>query len=150
MSIHRECNCNNHNSKKCDCHKQDRDKHDCHNHDCHKHDCHKHDCHKHDCNKCDNCDHHNHCDCCDNRECCDKRFRIRLGGLKSGLAFRLDQLSGCNIKLFIEGETKPVEGKLILVGTDFAELLLKNKVDKKNKFDQFLIVPFESIKLIES
>ena len=50
----------------------------------------------------------------------------------------------------MEGETKPVEGKLIMVGTDFAELLLKNNVSKKDKYDQFLTVPFESIKLIES
>lgn len=101
----------------------------------------------HVCNhhKCDKCTHHKKQYCY-----CDKKFRIRLGGLTSGLAFRLNQLTGCDIKLVIEGETMPIEGKLKLVGTDFAEILLQDNEEQENPCNQFLIVPFESIKFIES
>ena len=95
--------------------------------------------------------HHHQCTHHKQRYCyCDKKFRIRLGGLTSGLAFRLHQLTGCNIRLFIEGETMPVEGKLKLVGTDFAEISLRNHEERENRCNPFLIVPFDSIKFIES
>lgn len=105
--------------------------------------------------KCKTSKHHtNHNDCCGDRKCCDNRFRVRLGGLTNGMAFRLSQLVDCDVKLIIDGELDKIEGRLTLVGTDFVELLVRNKLDKKNIANRhckkFLTVPFESIKFIES
>jgi hypothetical protein len=100
------------------------------------------------------CCHHDHDfkhhDSFEGRLFCDDRFRVRLGGLKSGMAFRLRQLLDCDVKLLIAEEKEKIKGKIILVGTDFVEILINNDQFKSDCKMKTHIVPFESIKLIEN
>lgn len=170
---HNDCNClknrhqhnkfnfhrNNHHHDDCNYHKNDHHHDDCnclknrHRHD--KCNCHKNNHHHDDCN----CHKHNnhHDDCF-----CDDRFSVRLGGLTSGMSFRLRQLLDCDIKIIVAEENETIQGKLVTVGTDFIEVLVRDVRDEKEKKGkkrkkekcrctmQSRIVPFESIKFIEN
>ncbi|WP_394171956.1 hypothetical protein [Guptibacillus hwajinpoensis] len=91
-------------------------------------------------------DRHSKCD----RFICDDRFKVRLGGLQSGLNFRLRQLIDCEVKLTVEcgGECEEVIAKICFVGSDYVEI---RKVDSDpgdecevNKKDTF-IIPIKNI-----
>lgn len=164
MSINHECQCDDckkgHQHDKCNCHMNH------HHHDqckCQKND-HQHDkcqCQKnhHHCEKKDTdcCHHEKYNDCFENRCFNDDRFVVRLGGLTSGMAFRLRQLIDCDINIVVSEGNEKIQGKLVYVGTDFVEVV-KNAPDKKgikgNKKcgskKESRIVPFESIKFIEN
>ncbi|TCN27821.1 hypothetical protein [Mesobacillus foraminis] len=144
-----------------------------HHHDCdHHHDCgHHQDIQSHcNCRRCqDLCKHpvifdrriivDERCFCddkcfIDHHRClCDERFRLRLGGLEHGMAFRFRQLIGCLVKMDVEcGEAaEKVLANICSVGTDFVEVeVFKNK-DKANSGGKgkIRILPFESIGSIE-
>jgi hypothetical protein len=144
---------------KWDKHEHDHQRHDdcCssdHHHDDEKHkwDKHEHDHQWHD-DKKYKCDHkHNHAhhgkkhkrcyDLYPGSPCCDDRFAVRLAGLEGGLNFRLRQLIGDKVKLFVNApENTVISGTIVEVGGDFIELkptgLLNNLVTT--------LVPFENI-----
>ncbi len=83
-----------------------------------------------------------------NQHCfCSDQFRVRLSGLRGSLAFRLRQMLGCQVKVHFE-EGKCLQGRIELVGTDFLEIVVVQKVKYETKRKSFLI-PFDKIKWIE-
>ena len=155
---HKHDCCDKHNHHWHD--KDHSDKHDWHKHDCcDKHDHHWHDkdhSDKHDWDKHDCCDKHNHwkkhkkCyDLYPGSPCCDDHFSVRLAGLEGGLNFRLRQLIGKEIKLFLSSpEGTSITGVLVMVGGDYVEIK-PNKLQKKLPGVEYLtetiIVTFEQI-----
>ena len=141
-------NNHHHDDKKCKCDKHD---HDHHWHDDEWHNNHHHDDKKCKCDKHDH-DHHwkKHKRCFDlypGSPCCDDRFAVRLAGLEGGLNFRLRQLLGEDIELFvIAPEETVINGTIVEVGGDFVELKpkgLRNNIAKTSKGTT--IVSFENI-----
>jgi hypothetical protein len=172
MDKHHDCKCNRckkfkHHDDNCKCDRCNKFHHhhdNCHCNDCRKfHHHHHNDCHCDDCRKFDH-HHHNdcHCDDCkrfhshhhflDDRFICDDRFRFRLGGLTTGIAFRLRQLIDCKVRIIVDGEKKII-GKILFVGTDFIEVFADHDPDKKHRKDcdckKALILPFDAIKFFE-
>jgi hypothetical protein len=112
---------------------------------------------------------HNDCHCshCSghfrNRHLCSHDFRVRLGGLQGGLAFRFRQLLDCDVKLKVdcEGEEQEVNGRVCFVGTNFVEIRSKRKKAKlkrpgrckrkaiKGNKHRYRIIPFDKICSIE-
>lgn len=90
--------------------------------------------------------------CLDKRFICDNRFHLRLAGLQSGLAFRMRQLLDQDVKIQFEDEE--IEARIDHVGTDFVEVMMlpdkKVRRDKKDCKGKFRIIPFETIKWVES
>ena len=76
--------------------------------------------------------------------CCDDRFAVRLAGLEGGLNFRLRQLIGEEIELFVQApEQKIINGVIVEVGGDFIEL--KPTKTFKHFSKETTIVSFENI-----
>ncbi|OES45334.1 hypothetical protein [Domibacillus iocasae] len=101
-------------------------------------------------NGCRNCFKERMNDRFENRRLCDEQFRIRLGGLKSGMAFQMRQLMDSNVKIMFE-EGGSIQGKVHFVGTDFLEMVLLSKKGK-NKCDwekKHFYIPFDKIKWAE-
>ncbi len=114
---------------------------------------------------------HNNCERCRDRHhfysrhYCDSNFLVRLGGLHSGMAFRLRQLLDCRVKICLHtGEgSKIITAKLCMVGSDFIEvrrLVKKAKLKKtirtcnsqktkRSRPRNFRMIPFDTIKWIE-
>jgi hypothetical protein len=136
---HDNCHCN-------DCRRFDHRHHDCHCDDCRRFDHRHHDCH---CNDCKRSHSHHHFD---DRFICDDRFRFRLGGLTTGIAFRLRQLIDCKVKITVDGKKKII-GRIMFVGTDFIEVMTDHDPDRKHRKDcdckKALILPFDAIKFVE-
>ena len=70
------------------------------------------------------------------------------------MSFRLRQLLDCDVKIMVS-DNERIQGRLVNVGTDFAEVLMKEVTSKKRKKDckckmHSRIVPFESIMTIEN
>ncbi|TKD71051.1 hypothetical protein [Pseudalkalibacillus hwajinpoensis] len=97
-------------------------------------------------------DRHSKCD----RLICDDRFKVRLGGLQSGLNFRLRQLIDCDVILKFEcgGECKEIKARICFVGSDYVEIMehhshSENDEDeseqKKKKKKDHLIIPMKNI-----
>ncbi|MDQ0218904.1 hypothetical protein ELQ35_10490 [Peribacillus cavernae] len=67
---------------------------------------------------------------------CDDRFQIRLGGLQSGLAFRLRQLIDCDVRIKTEcgDRCEEFDAVICFVGSDFVEVnvLRDNDRDRDN------------------
>ena len=113
---------------------------------CHSN-CHCSNFHKHDYSPC-------HAECCSNHNCCcggrcrrdlcSPSFRTRLGGLQSGLNFRLRELLWCNIKFGLE-DGNEVKGRLISVGSNFVEILLESALENENCEIAVKIMDKESI-----
>lgn len=145
--MHHECQCNeckkfHHHHNQCNCHRNNHQHNQCNCHNNHYH------------SFKDSCHHEKHGDFFENRTFCDDRFAVRLGGLKHGMAFRLRQLLDCDIKINVVEENEKIHGKLVIVGTDFVEVLVNNEPkQRKQKCRgkmQSRIIPFESIKFIEN
>ncbi len=81
---------------------------------------------------------------------CDDNFRVRLSGLRSGMAFRLRQLIDCRVRMVLE-ENVRVHGKITFIGSDFVEIVSAVKKDKnKHEFTKkVLLVQFDQIKMVE-
>lgn len=81
---------------------------------------------------------------------CDDRFRIRLSGLRSSMAFRLRQLIGERVKVVLE-EEKIVQGRITFVGNDFIEIVVKVKKENHNHGfkKKVFLVQFDQIKWVE-
>ncbi|MCI2255041.1 hypothetical protein L2D08_11760 [Domibacillus sp. PGB-M46] len=115
-----------------------------HSHSHHLH----HDFHHH--GSCSRCGHghgnHHFMDRC----LCDDRFRIRLSGLRSSMAFRLRQLIGERVKVALE-EEKIVQGRITFVGNDFIEIVVKVKKENHNHGfkKKVFLVQFDQIKWVE-
>lgn len=112
----------------------------------------------------------------DDRFLCDNRFQLRLGGLQSGLAFRMRQLIDCEVRIKVDcgGESDEFGAVICFVGSDFVEVEVfedrdkdrdrdKNRVrDKDRDRDRgkkprkkrhyghkFRIIPLEHVKMVE-
>lgn len=118
-----------------------------------------HDHTKCDCNSCScyqsYCNHPTIYDkCLDDRYLCDKNFRLRLGGLYSGMSYRFRQLLHCTVKMEVDctEECSPILGEICYVGSDYIEVTL-TKYSQKGKHHKhkgkLLIIPFNTIKWIE-
>ncbi|MCP3762349.1 hypothetical protein NLX67_08090 [Domibacillus sp. A3M-37] len=86
----------------------------------------------------------------ENRSLCDDRFSVRLGGLKSSMAFRMRQLMDSNVKITLE-EGGDFQGEITFVGTDFVEIACLDK-KSKNKSDwkkKYFLIQFDKIKWVE-
>ncbi|MBY0095887.1 hypothetical protein [Mesobacillus maritimus] len=134
--------------------------HDHHHSFSHHSSCHHHGCKGHSHKDC-------HCSYCSGHfrfgHLCSHDFRVRLGGLQGGLAFRFRQLLDCDVKLNVdcEGEEKAVKGRVCFVGTNFVEIRSKRKQAKlkrsgsckrrtnKGKKYRYRIIPFDKICSIE-
>ncbi|WNS80356.1 hypothetical protein RRU94_23045 [Domibacillus sp. DTU_2020_1001157_1_SI_ALB_TIR_016] len=140
----------------CDC--QDFGKH--HQHSCgcnkgdsfsrfHSHNQHQHHDFRHQCS-CSRCGHGDGNRHFMDRCLCDDRFRIRLSGLRSSMAFRFRQLIGEHVKVALEGE-KIVQGRITFVGNDFIEIVVKVKKEKhKHEVKKkVFLVQFDQIKWVE-
>ncbi|MCI2255560.1 hypothetical protein L2D08_14395 [Domibacillus sp. PGB-M46] len=100
---------------------------------------------------CGGCKDFKHNDFLHDHHClCDDRFRFRLSGLRSSMAFRFRQLIGERVKVALE-EEKIVQGKIIFVGNDFIEIVVKVKKEKhKHEFKKkVFLVQFDEIKWVE-
>lgn len=83
--------------------------------------------------------------------CTCKKQGFRLTPLEFGLAQRLRPLVDTEVIVeFLNGEyTTEIEGTLLLVGTDFIELLVDPIVNKKKRKGRILYIPFHAIKWVE-
>ncbi|WP_017727761.1 hypothetical protein [Halalkalibacterium ligniniphilum] len=96
------------------------------------------------CEKCGKSKHksdskHDHCIC--EPFTCDDRFRLRLGGLRDNLNFRLRQLVGTDVTIRVRcgNRFEDIVAKLFYVGSDFLEVLplykQGNKTDRQGNVD---------------
>jgi hypothetical protein len=80
---------------------------------------------------------------------CDDRFRFRLSGLRSSMAFRLRQLMDCRVKIALE-EDMIIHGKIMFVGNDFIEVVAVKKDKVKKEFKKkVILIQFHQIKWVE-
>ncbi|MBM7693049.1 hypothetical protein JOC77_002488 [Peribacillus deserti] len=85
-----------------------------------------------------------------NHKFCDDDFLIRLAGLEGGLNFRLKQMIGKCVEIFLsEPENEVIIGEVAMVGSNFVELCSCKK-DKEHcpKEDLIKIIPIDNIKKI--